>query len=130
MPWTETTHRRYKRSDDHRQNNLTDAEWAIIAPQLPKQGKMGRPRKTDLRSVFDAIQYILSTGCQWRALPGEYSTFSTVQNYFCGWRRSGVPGKILRRLRDRTRCSLCGAEHGRDRQPVGEDHGEWRSLWL
>ncbi len=94
MPWTETTHRRYKRSDDHRQNNLTDAQWAIIGPQLPKQGKMGRPRKTDLRSVFDAIQYILSTGCQWRALPGEYPPFSTVQNYFYGWRRRQGPAAL------------------------------------
>ncbi len=89
---------------------------------------MGRPRKTDLRSVFDAIWYIHSTGCQWRALPGEYPPFSTVQNYFYGWRRSGVPGKILRRFRDRVRCSLCGAEHGRDRQLVGEDHGEWQVI--
>ncbi len=66
---------------------------------------MGRPRKIDLRSVFDAIGYILSTGCQWRALPGEHPPFSTVQNYFYGWRRSGVPGTVLQRLRDLARCS-------------------------
>ncbi len=40
---TETTHRRCKRSDDHRKNNLTDAEWSVIEPLLPKQGKA--PRK-------------------------------------------------------------------------------------
>ena len=65
---------------------------------------MGRPRKIDLRSVFDAIWYILSTGCQWRALPGEYPPFSTVQNYFYVWRRSGVLDKVLQHLRDRVRC--------------------------
>ncbi len=103
MPWNETTQKLYRRSDDHRQSNLTDAEWSIIEPMLPKQGKMGRPREVDMRSVFDGVQYILATGCQWRALPPEYPPFSTVQNYFYGWRRSGILERVLHRLRDLAR---------------------------
>jgi len=56
---------------------------------------MGQPREVSLRKVFDAVQYILSTGCRWRSLSSEYPPFSTVQNCFCGWRRSGVLERVL-----------------------------------
>ncbi len=57
---------------------------------LPKQGRLGRPRETDLREVFNAIQYVLATGCQWRALPGDFPPYSTVINYFYRWQSIGV----------------------------------------
>ena len=63
MLWTPTTQRQYRRRDDCRQNDLTDDEWALIAPLIPEQGRIGRPRKTDPRSVFDSIQYMLASGC-------------------------------------------------------------------
>ena len=47
-----------------------------------KSGHLGRPRQTNLREVFNAIQYVLATGCQWRALPGDFPPHSTVMNYF------------------------------------------------
>ena len=61
---------------------MTDEEWALIEPLVPKQGRMGRPRETDARKVFNAIQYVLATGCQWRALPTKFPQHSTVMNYF------------------------------------------------
>ena len=67
MPWTATTQRQYRRRDDCRLNDLTDEEWALIAPLIPEQGRIGRPRKTDRRSLFDAIQYII---CMRRAASG------------------------------------------------------------
>jgi len=48
---------------------MTGAEWALIAPLMPRPKITGRPRTTDLRDVFDAILYIATTGCQWRMLP-------------------------------------------------------------
>ena len=66
MAWTEATRANDRRAHDHRQNDVSDAEWALIAPLIPEQGRMGRPRRTDLRRVFDAIQYMLASGCQWR----------------------------------------------------------------
>ena len=47
MAWNETTQVKYRRTDDHWQDNLTDEEWLLIEPMIPKQGRMGRPRKTD-----------------------------------------------------------------------------------
>ncbi len=99
MPWSEAAQLKYKRSDDFRQNDVSDEEWALIAPLIPAQGRMGRPRSTDLRRVFDAIQYMLASGCQWRLIPPCYPPFSTVQNYFYTWSRSGVLERVLDALR-------------------------------
>ncbi len=69
MPWNRTTRKLYSHSNDRRQNDLTDDERTIVRPMPSKRGKMGRPRRTGLRSVFDGGRYILSTGRRWRALP-------------------------------------------------------------
>ena len=71
MPWNRTTRKDYKRDGERYESDLTDQEWAIIEAMLPERGPLGRPRKTDLHEVFNAIQYVLTTGCQWRALPRE-----------------------------------------------------------
>ena len=103
MAWTEATQANYRRAHDHRQNDVSDGEWALIAPLIPEQGRMGRPRSTDLRRVFDAIQYMLASGCQWRLIPPCYPPFSTVQNYFYAWSRAGVLERMLDALRERAR---------------------------
>ncbi len=103
MPWNRTTQQLHKRPDDHSQNDLTDAEWTVIGPMPPKRGRMGRPRGVDLRSVFDAVRHILSTGCRWRASPSGYPPFSTDRNHFHAWRRSGLPERTAHRLRDLAR---------------------------
>ena len=93
----------YRRAHDHRQNDVSDEEWALIAPLIPEQGRMGRRRSTDLRRVFDAIQYMLASGCQWRLIPPCYPPFSTVQNYFYAWSRGGVLERMLDALREQAR---------------------------
>ncbi len=103
MPWNRTTQQLHKRPDDHGQNDLTDAEWTVIGPMPSKRGRMGRPRGVDLRSVSDAGRYVLSTGCRWRASPSGYPPFSTDRNHFHAWRRSGLPERIVHRLRDLAR---------------------------
>ena len=55
MAWTKAAKCKYKRRDDSGRNDVTDEEWALIQPLIPKQGRMGRTRKTDPRSVFNAI---------------------------------------------------------------------------
>ena len=94
MAWTETTRLHYRREALRYASDLTNAEWALIAPFLPTPGKVGRPRKTDLRSVVEAILYMASTGCQWRQLPREFAPCSTVQGYFYGWSRDGTFAQI------------------------------------
>ncbi len=122
MPWDRTTRKLYNRSNDCRQNDLTDDGRAIAGPMPPKRGKMGRPRMTGLRSVFDGIRYILSTGCQWRALPTEYPPYSTDRNHFHVWCRSGPPGmsRLPAGPRPTARGAFAGAGRRRHRQPVGE----------
>lgn len=66
----------------------------LIAPFLPAACKVGRPRKTDLRSVVEAILYMASTGCQWRAIPKGFPPYSTVQGYFYAWSHQGLLAQI------------------------------------
>lgn len=90
MPWTEITRRQYERSGGRYASDATDAEWALIEPLMPPRKRVGRPRTTDLRAVFDAILYMAATGCQWRLLPNDFPPVSTVRGYFYDWRDSGL----------------------------------------
>jgi transposase len=98
MPWTKITRVKYQRKGLRYASDLTDAEWALIARKLPPRCRLGRPREVDLREVVQAIFYVLSTGCQWRALPREFPPYSTVQGYFYGWRDSGRWQRIVQAL--------------------------------
>jgi len=98
MAWTETTRAQYRRDDLRYASDLTDDEWALIEPHLPLPGKVGRPRKTDLRKLFEAILYMASTGCQWRAIPKEFPPYSTVQGYFYAWSHQGLLSQISHML--------------------------------
>jgi putative transposase len=98
MPWTKITRVKYQRKGLRYASDLTDAEWALIARKLPPRCRLGRPREVDLREVVQAIFYILSTGCQWRALPREFPPYSTVQGYFYAWRDSGRWQRIVQAL--------------------------------
>ena len=64
MAWTEFTRRRYERSGGKYASDATDAEWALSAPLMPAVSRIGRPRTTNPRDVFDAILCIATTGCQ------------------------------------------------------------------
>ncbi len=70
--------------------DLNDAQWTIVAPLLPAARPGGRPRTTCVRSVVDAIFYLLRTGCQWRLLPRCFPPWSTVHHDFRAWQCQGV----------------------------------------
>ena len=57
--------------------DLTDPEWAILAPFIPPTKAGGRPRTTDMREVVNAIVYVLRSGCQWRMLPKDFPPYQT-----------------------------------------------------
>ena len=88
--WTEITRSDYVRRGGRYASDMTDREWALLAPFMPARKKNGRPRTTDLRDVMDAILYMASTGCQWAMLPNDFPPPSTVQRYFYDWRDSGL----------------------------------------
>jgi len=71
-------------------SDLTDDEWALVAPQVPPARRGGRPRDVDLREVLNAIFYVLSTGCQWQALPKDLPPKSTAHHYFMLWEWDGT----------------------------------------
>ncbi len=84
MPWDDTARVEDRRDTARYPSDLTDREWALIAPLLPGAKRGGRPRTTDLRAVVDAILYLASSGCQWRMPPKDFPPVSTVQGYFYG----------------------------------------------
>ena len=85
-------------------SDLTDEPWALLEPHL-KTTSGGRPRTTDLRSVLNAIFYLLRTGCQWRYLPSEFPPRSTVWRYFDRWRSDGTLERIHDLLRRQVRAA-------------------------
>src|SRR5512135_3750235 len=85
-------------------SDVTDAQWALIEPHLPVHPG-GRPRKTNLRDVVDAIFSILRTGCHWRYLPKDFPPKSTVWRYFDEWWRDGTLEKIHDLLRRKVRTA-------------------------
>lgn len=113
MAWNETTQAQYRRSLDRFETDVTDEEWSVVKPHLPSASKCGRPRSTDLREVFNAIQFMLGTGCQWRSIPTCFPPFTTVQHYFYTWRDTGVLERMLDELR-----GLARAQAGREAEPT------------
>ena len=89
----------------HYPSDLTDDQWALLETHLPPEPGGGRPRKTDLRDVVDAIFYITRTGCQWRYLPKDFPPKSTVWRYFDEWRHDGTLDLIHDRLRTKARTA-------------------------
>ena len=71
-------------------SDLTDAQWALVAPHIPSAKCGGRLRTTDVRAVLDAIIYLLRTGCQWRQLPSDFPSWPTVHGYFRGVFRRAI----------------------------------------
>jgi len=98
MVWTEITRLKYRRDELRYSSDMTDAEWSVIEPLLPRPQRLGRPRTTDLRAVLNGILYIAMTGCQWRMLPKDFPAFTTVQGYFYRWRDDGLWATINHHL--------------------------------
>jgi putative transposase len=84
-------------------SDLTDGQWQLLEPLLPAAKPGGRPRKTDLRAVLDALFYLNREGCSWRALPHDFPPWRTVYDYFAAWKADGtweqINGALRRKLR-------------------------------
>lgn len=53
-------------------SDLTDSQWAVVAPMIPDATPGGRPRKADKREIVEAILYFLRVDCAWRLLPHDF----------------------------------------------------------
>jgi putative transposase len=95
------------------QTDLSDEEWSRLEVHLPTTPKpTGRPRIHDPREIFDAILYVLRSGCAWRLLPHDFPPWKTVYHYFRKWRLDGTWERLNAQIRERLRIHL-----GRDPQP-------------
>ena len=98
-------------------SDLSDEQWQLIRPLLPKRAKRGRP-PIDRRDIIDAVLYLVRTGCQWRQLPIDFPKWKTVYTVFWRWRKSGLWQRIHDALRGRVR-------QRRQAAPAdGDDHGQ------
>lgn len=81
--------------------DLTNEQWAVIAPLMPlppkRKDARGRPRK-DPRAILSGILWVLRTGAQWKEMPSCYPPYQTCHRYFQEWVRQRVFQKILRTL--------------------------------
>jgi len=84
-------------------SDLTDGEYACLAPHLPPPSMTGRPRVRPWRELLDGIFYVVRTGCQWRALPHEFPPWKTVYHYWRAWRLDGTWERLHAALRDAVR---------------------------
>jgi transposase len=85
MMWTAADRERYGRDGLRYPSDLTDAEWALIAPLIRPAKRGGRQRSVLVREVMNGLLYALETGCQWRHLPRDLPPRSTVHSYLQRW---------------------------------------------
>ena len=83
--------------------DLTDAEWALLEPLLPRARKSAR---ADDRRVINGIFYILRTGAPWRDLPSRYGPYTTAYNRFTRWARRGIWKRVFDAFAAKSRDSL------------------------
>ena len=76
------------------ESDVTEAEWALMAPLIRPAKRGGRPRTVNVREVLNAIFYVLWTGCQWKALPKDLPPRSTVWEYLDLWDWDGTLERV------------------------------------
>jgi transposase len=92
--WTAKNRKQYDRSRLRYPSDLTDEEWARVAPLIPPGRRGGNRRHVDVREVMNGIMYVLSTGCQWRAIPKDLPPRSTLFDYLDLWSWDGTLGRV------------------------------------
>lgn len=73
--------------------DLTDFEWSVIEPVLPK-GRPG-PQPRNNRRVMNGIFWVLRTGAPWRDLPERYGPYTSAYNRFNRWRKAGIWDRLM-----------------------------------
>lgn len=96
--WTKANRGKYNRDGLRYPSDLTDAEWGLVEPLIPPAKRGGRRREVDVREVVNGLLYVLSTGCQWRAVPKDLPPKSTLFSYFDLWNWDGTLGRIHQEL--------------------------------
>ena len=101
--WTPENCRRYDRKRLRYTHDLTDEEWALVAPLLPRAKRGGNKRTVDVREIVNGLMYILGTGCQWRDIPKDLPPRSTIHDHLDRWDYDGTLQRIHHMLYGRCR---------------------------
>src|SRR5258707_2717295 len=92
--WTKENRGCYDRSNLRYPSDLTDEEWALVASEIPPAKRGGNKRTVDVREVVNGLLYVLSTGCQCRALPKDDPPRGKGHRYFDQWDYHRTPHRI------------------------------------
>ena len=110
--WTTENRARYDRNYLRYPSDLTDAEWALIEARIPPAKRGGNKRTVDVREIVNGLMYILSTGCQWRAIPKDLPSRSTLFDYLDLWSFDGTLDRMHHAL-----YVECRERDGREASP-------------
>jgi transposase len=80
-----------------RRYELTDEQYALLAPLFAAHGKLGRPQ-VDHRQILNGLFWKLSSGVAWRDVPQRYGAWQTIYSRYTQWRRDGTWEQIVRLL--------------------------------
>jgi transposase len=80
-------------------SDVTDAEWEFLLPYLVLMREDAPQREYPLRDLFDALRYVVKTGCQWRFLPHDFPPWTAVYQQARRWVQAGVFEAITHDLR-------------------------------
>ena len=111
--WTNANRGRYDRSRLRYPSDLTDDEWNLVECLIPPGKRGGDKRTVIMREVVNGLMYILSTGCQWRAIPRDLPPRSTLYDYFDLWSWDGTLNRIHHELYVKCRGAI-----GREASPT------------
>lgn len=94
-------------------SDVTDDEWAFVAPYLCLMREDAPQREHDPRDVFDGLRYLVRTGAPWRYLPGDFPPWAAVYQQTQRWIKAGCFALIVHDLRELLRTAA-----GRNAQPT------------
>lgn len=92
-------------------SDVTNEQWEVIEPYF-ETGNYGKKRKHDKRALFNAVLYLLKTGCQWRQLPKDLPHYSTVHSFYWRAKKRGIWEQVLHAL-----VALSRQKSGRNKEP-------------
>ena len=111
--WPTETRARHDQRRLRYPSDLTDDEWALVAPLIPPAKRRGRKRESDERELVNGIMYVLSTGRQWQYVPKDLPPKSTLHDYLDRWNYDGTPERIHHAL-----YVKCREQVGREPSPT------------
>jgi len=92
--WTTENRARYNRDKLRYPSDATEEEWGQLAALIPAARQGGSRRTVNIREVLNGLLSVLSTGCQWRAIPRDLPPRSTIFDYFARWQADGTLRQI------------------------------------